>query len=150
MEKRVPALLAVLLILGAASIVAAPAARQADQPSVAANLAEEPAYVVDRAIMRDAQSGVWRKPTAEETVELVRTLKQLTRRSLEAAQVTTAADGTQKADLAGGFNQVILARPTAEGGTQILCVSTFDEAAEFLGLRVVPKEIQPKREGAQQ
>lgn len=139
---RVPIAVTMMLILPLISLSALAATKnESPRAEAAAPIADPaasrddgPAYIAERAIVRDVSTGALRKPTREETAELVRSLKELTRRPSN-LQVTTAADGTEKLDLNGGYKMVIIARPTPEGGTETLCVSTFDEAASFLGLR---------------
>ena len=99
-------------------------------------------YVADRAIFRDATSGALRKPNAKETLELVRTLKTLTKRG--ELKATTNSDGTGVVELDGQYQMVVVARATDEGSYETLCVSSFEEAAEFLGLKrsVAPIERQ--------
>lgn len=96
---------------------------------------EATVYVADRAIVRDEKTGALRKPSRQEIAELVRSLKVLTRRSSENLKVKAASDGMTAVDLDGRFAMVFLARPMEEGGFETLCVSTFEEAAAFLGLR---------------
>jgi len=91
-------------------------------------------YVATRQITIDAQTGVLRLPTPQETQELVNTLVELTNRSTEGLQVSTLANGTKAVNIDGRFQSVMLARPNEDGTSEVRCVTTFEEAAEFLGL----------------
>jgi hypothetical protein len=99
--------------------------------SVATDSVVRERWVGTRAILRDTATGKLRKPTAREASELASTIKKLTARPV--AVVTEAASprgGVWQAAPA----QVVVARASADGGTETLCVQTFEEAADFLGL----------------
>jgi hypothetical protein len=106
---------------------------------------EGTAYTAERAIVRDEKTGSLRKPTPQETADLVVSLKKMTNRSGEGLKVTTTANGGAMVDLDGQFQMVVLARPNGEGGYETLCVSTFEEGAEFLGLRVEASPSAPAK-----
>ena len=91
-------------------------------------------YKATRDITIDKQSGQLRRPNAEETAELVRTLEELTQRPTTGLRSEALPAGGQAASLDGGFQGVILARPNADGSYETKCVFTFEEGAEFLGL----------------
>jgi hypothetical protein len=91
-------------------------------------------YVATREITIDKQTGKARKPTAGETQELVEQLRAMTSRSTEGLAAKTHADGTKQVTLEGRFGPVAIARPRADGSMEVKCVTTFDDAAEFLGL----------------
>lgn len=129
-------------------------AQRAESPNVEAARVARPdaapadeAYTAERAIVRDEKTGSLRKPTPQETADLVRSLKTMTKRSGEGLKVTSASNGGQMMDLDGQFQMVVLARPTAEGGTETLCVSTFEEGADFLGLRLEATPNAPAKPG---
>ena len=92
-------------------------------------------WVATKAILRDAKTGALRKPTEAETLELVRTLRELTARSTSAPRRVIAANGETQALADEGVAQVLIARATADGQNETLCVQTFEEAADFLGLQ---------------
>lgn len=94
-------------------------------------------WVATKAILRDAQTGQLRKPTAAETRELVATLRQLTARPTFAPRRVISADGKIGATAQAAAPQVLIARATSDGQNETLCVSTFAEAAAFLGLEKV-------------
>ena len=91
-------------------------------------------YKPTKEITVDKQTGTLRLPTAEETDQLVSQLAAMTNRSSEGLQATRAANGTLAVNLDDRFQSVMLARPNADGTTEVRCVTTFEEAAEFLGL----------------
>lgn len=91
-------------------------------------------YKATTAIVRDEATGTLRKPTPEETDVMVAQISSLTNRSSEGLPTTQSANGTVKMDLQGGFNGVVLGRATDDGGTEVRCIFTLDEATDFLGL----------------
>ena len=91
-------------------------------------------YVATRPITVDPQTGTLRLPTPQETQELVDSLVEMTNRSTDGLQVTTLANGTKSVDIDGRFQSVMLARPSEDGTWEMKCVTTFDEATEFLGI----------------
>jgi hypothetical protein len=91
-------------------------------------------YVATRPIKVDPQTGTLRLPTAEETQALVDALVEMTNRSADGLQPTTLANGTKAVNIDGRFQSVILARPDDDGGWEVRCVTTFEEATEFLGI----------------
>jgi len=110
----------------------------ASGPSLqASGAAQAPAakkYVATRAITVDKATGELRKPTEEETQALVATLRALIKPAPEAGDQTTLASGAIAMKLDGQAAPVMLARPNADGTTEVLCVTSFEEAAAFLGL----------------
>ncbi len=90
-------------------------------------------YVGTREIIVDAQSGQLRRPTAEETQQLVDNLVTLVNQSTENLNPVPATSAVGL-DLDGRFASVALARPNPDGTTEVRCVTTFEEGAEFLGL----------------
>jgi len=91
-------------------------------------------YVATRPIKVDQQTGTLRLPTPQETQELVDSLVEMTNRSTDGLQITTLANGTKSVDIDGRFQSVMLARPSEDGTWEMKCVTTFDEATEFLGI----------------
>lgn len=91
-------------------------------------------YKATRAIILDQATGTLRKPTPEETDTMVRQISSLTNRSTRGLTVTRSANGTEMVDLQGRFGGVVLGRATADGGTEVRCVFTLEEATDFLGL----------------
>jgi hypothetical protein len=90
-------------------------------------------YIATRDITIDKQTGQLRRPTAEETEALVGQLTAMTNQSTEGLQETSLTNGV-RLDLQDRFQSIILARPNADGTSELRCVTTFEEAAEFLGL----------------
>ena len=79
-------------------------------------------------------SGDVRVPTAEEATDLAATLKGMLDRSGAGTRPTTRPDGALQVTLESQFGSVVLARPTADGGLESRCVTSFAEATAFLGL----------------
>lgn len=96
--------------------------------------AQKKKFVATREIVRDKVTGQLRKPTAEETEAMVDQLKTLTNRSSEGLTSTQHPNGMVSMSLEGRFGGVVLGRDTADGGTEVRCVFTMEEAADFLGL----------------
>ncbi len=96
--------------------------------------AQKKKYVATKEIIRDQTSGRLRKPTTEETDEMVDQLKTLTNRSSEGLTATQHPNGMISVNLEGRFGGVVLGRANADGTTEVRCVFTMEEAAEFLGL----------------
>ena len=145
MSKRFPALLVVFL-MSAVSLFAADDKTQEKVSSEPQASVDNSSYTAELAIIRDTKTGQLRKPDAKETAEMVATLKKLTRRP--ELTVTTSSSGTGTVELGEEYSNVILARAKEGGGYETLCVSSFDEGAQFLGLRRVDAPKDGK--GAQQ
>jgi hypothetical protein len=94
-------------------------------------------YRATKETILDQSTGKLRKPTAAETDSIVAQISSLTNRSTEGLPTTTSANGTTMMDLQGGFNGVMLGRATADGGTEMRCIFTLEEALDFLGLEEV-------------
>jgi hypothetical protein len=94
-------------------------------------------YVATRAIIFDQASGQLRKPTVEETQALVSKVSAITNRSSEGLRVTSYPNGMKVMDSEGRFGSVVLGRANADGTTEVRCVFSMEEAAEFLGLEEV-------------
>jgi hypothetical protein len=109
-------------------------------PTASAQQGRSKKYVATRAITVDRQSGQLRLPTAEETQELVDRLVAMTDRSTDGLQTTALANGTTRVDLQGRFASVMLARPNPDGTSEVRCVNSFAEAADFLGLVEDPSQ----------
>lgn len=92
-------------------------------------------WVGTKAIIRDAKTGKVRKPTEAETRELVRSIRELTARPGAGPRRVVSADGQVQSTADVGVPQVVVARATADGQNETLCISTFEEAADFLGLQ---------------
>jgi hypothetical protein len=109
-------------------------------PAASAQQGRAKKYVATREITVDRQSGQLRLPTAEETQELVDRLVAMTDRSTDGLEATTLANGTTRVDLQGRFASVMLARPNPDGTSEVRCVNSFAEAADFLGLVEEPSQ----------
>lgn len=137
-KRRLFVILATVVLALGLGVVLTQASRQGQgrlkTPKAAPRPANTKTYVATREITVDKQTGQARKPTAEETKQLVDELLVMTNRSTEGLTAKTLADGTKQVTLEGRFGTITLARPRADGSMEIKCVSTFDDAAEFLGL----------------
>ena len=118
---------------GPRAVQTAPAAKTADVPA-------GETWIATKAILRDAKTGQLRKPTAAETRELVRTLRELTARPTDGPRRIISPNGKASAEMSAASPQVLVARATAEGQNETLCVQTFEEAANFLGLELAGGE----------
>jgi hypothetical protein len=96
----------------------------------ATEMASREKWVGTRAILRDAKTNKLRKPTESEVKELVKTIKQLAARPSIRTESTSTQGGVSEAAPV----QIVVARATEDGGMETLCVGSFEEAAEFLGL----------------
>ena len=91
-------------------------------------------YRATKETILDQSTGKLRKPTPAETESIVAQISSLTNRSAEGLPTRSLANGTKMMDLQGGSNGVMLGRATANGGTEMRCVFTLEEALDFLGL----------------
>jgi hypothetical protein len=91
-------------------------------------------YVPTRDITLDQQTGQARKPTAEETQQLVASLSTMLSPSTDGLQAKTLSDGTRQVTLEGRFAPVAIARAKEDGTMEVRCVTSFEEAIDFLGL----------------
>jgi hypothetical protein len=91
-------------------------------------------YKATRPIVVDQQTGQLRMPTKQEMAETMETLATLAKRPSKGLKQKSVASGGVAVDLDGGFGGVMLARPNADGTWETLCVFTFEEGVEFLGL----------------
>jgi len=123
-----------VMVMGAGTLVFTQA-RQQTPPVRNYNAAPRAGkkYVATRAIIFDKAAGTLRLPTAAETQALADQISTLTNRSSESLTVSRSANG-YKMSLEGRFGTVVLGRALADGTTEVRCVSTLDEAVEFLGL----------------
>ena len=65
---------------------------------------------------------------------MVAQISALANRSTDGLATKSSANGTQMMDLQGRMGSVVLGRATADGGTEVRCVFTLEEATDFLGL----------------
>ena len=91
-------------------------------------------YMATQEIILDQSTGRVRKPTVEETQAIVDQVTAFTNRSSEGLTAVTLPSGAQAVDLEGRFSGVTLGRANADGTTEIRCVTSMEEAANFLGL----------------
>ncbi|HYI09818.1 MAG TPA: hypothetical protein VEK57_12210 [Thermoanaerobaculia bacterium] len=119
----------------AAKAIAAEAARTAAAPAPTV-LARE-SWTGTRAIIFDQATKTVRKPNATEVAQMVSHLRQMTNRPERTKKSVQAnrTSGTRQGSIEGDQANVIVARANADGSYETLCVHTFEEAAEFLGLK---------------
>ena len=127
MKKRV--LPMIVMFLGVATFVFS----QSAQPKEA-TAKNGKKYVAAKEIIFDQATKKLRKPTTEETQALVDQIGSLTNRSTEGLTVTEHPSGMKSMSLDGRFSGVVLGRALEDGTTEVRCVTTFEEGAEFLGL----------------
>ncbi|HET6893439.1 MAG TPA: hypothetical protein VFH31_20240 [Pyrinomonadaceae bacterium] len=97
-------------------------------------------YVATQEIILDQATGRLRKPTVEETQAIVDQVSAFTNRSSEGLSAVSLPNGSVKVDLEGRFSGVTLGRANADGSTEIRCVMTMEEAADFLGFVEVAQD----------
>ena len=91
-------------------------------------------YKATRPIVVDPNTGERRMPSNKEINDLVDSLQVLTKRPAGGLKSASLQNDATAIDLDGGFNGVMLARPTAAGTFETRCVFTFEEGIEFMGL----------------
>lgn len=92
-------------------------------------------WIGARAIIFDGATKKLRRPTADETADMVRTLRILTARPA-AIPGSVRANGSRQGAVEGRFSNVVIARATEDGAMETICVESFDEAVQFLGLEL--------------
>lgn len=134
---RLVAILATITLMLGLGVVFTQASRQGGgriKTPKAAPQSGGKTYVATREITVDKATGQVRKPSAQETQELVATLSTMLSRSTEGLESKTLPDGTRQVTIAGRFAPVAISRPRADGSMEVKCVESMEEAAEFLGL----------------
>ena len=129
---------AIVMVIGVGTMVFSQSQAEQKKQVPAASFNPAPArngkkYVATKEIIFDQASKTLRLPTADETQALVDQISGLTNRSTEGLSVTPLANGV-KMSLEGRFANVVLGRARADGSIEIQCVTTLQEAIEFLGL----------------
>ena len=94
-------------------------------------------YKATQPIFTDKQTGQLRMPTEQETQELVDLLGAKLNTSTQGLQSKQLANGAHVLELEGRFGSLALTRTDADGSTESRCVSSFAEAAAFLGLEEI-------------
>jgi hypothetical protein len=136
---RIIALLAMaVLVIGLGTIVFSQPSqdknKRAKTPKAAPSKTDGKNYVATKEIIFDQASGKLRKPTTEETQQLVAQVSSLTNRTTDGLTGKQLSNGTKQISLEGRFGGVVLGRANADGSTEIKCVTTMEEAVAFLGL----------------
>ena len=91
-------------------------------------------YKATKEIVRDEATGALRMPTESETEVMVAQISQLTNRSADGLTQIPSAQGGTLMNLEGRSQGVVLGRANPDGTTEVRCVFSIEEAAEFLGL----------------
>ena len=91
-------------------------------------------YIATRDITVDKQTGKIRKPTDQELTDLVSSLNEMLAQPTGDLPTRTLPNGGQVIELDGAYAPVAIARPRADGSMEVKCVTSMEEAAEFLGL----------------
>jgi hypothetical protein len=125
-----------VMVMGVGTLVFSQTGQQKAPPARNYNAALKAGkkYVATREIIFDKASGTLRLPTAEETQALADQISTLTNRSTDALTTRTSPSGARMMGLEGRFGGVVLGRALADGTTEVRCVTTLEEAVEFLGL----------------
>lgn len=124
------------MVVGVGSLAFSQPAQQKTPPVRNYDAAPKSAkkYVATKEIIFDKASGKLRLPTTEETQALADEISTLTNRSAETLTVSQSSSGARMMSLEGRFGGVVLGRALADGTTEVRCVTTMEEAVEFLGL----------------
>ena len=117
----------------AQKVLAAQAARE--EASSRSIMLRSESWTGTRAIIWDEASKTLRRPTAAEVAQMVRSLRVMTSKPVRTITPVTTSNGTRQGSIEGEHANVVIARATEGGGYETLCVQTFEEAAEFLGLK---------------
>jgi cytoskeletal protein RodZ len=102
--------------------------------SQASTQRQQKRYIATREVIADETTGQRRKPTAEEIETIVAQVTALTNRSTEGLTPTSRPDGSTMVNLENRFSNVTLGRVNEDGTIEVRCVTSMEEAAEFLGL----------------
>ena len=134
---RFAAISAVVFAVAGITTVVLSQDKKSDSEATRQESSKAKKYVATKEIIFDQATGKLRKPTDEETKALVERVSVLTNRSSEGLTINTQPNGMKLVELEGRFNGVVLGRAKADGTTEVRCVFTMEEAAEFLGLEEV-------------
>jgi len=91
-------------------------------------------YKATKEVIRDQATGDLRKPTEAETDAMVAQISQLTNRSADGLTQMPSTKGGTVMNLEGRSQGVVLGRANPDGTTEVRCVFSVEEAAEFMGL----------------
>lgn len=126
---------AVILAVVVGSLVSSPTAEAQQESSRQPQAADDTTVeFANQKITIDAQTGRLRKPTVEEARAIVEAVTHLTDRSSEGLRVKKGPNGSRLVDLQGRFQSVVLAKPNPDGTNEVRCVTSLEEASDFLGL----------------
>jgi len=124
-----------LLVAVSASAYAGEAAAASARPNHFQSAKGSVVYVPTRATVVDPSTHALRKLTAAEVDAVMVTLKPLASTPHPRAEAKT--NGAHSLVLGDNVGTVVLARPNADGTFETRCVTRFEEAVQFLGLKAV-------------
>jgi hypothetical protein len=136
-------LLAVALLAGTAQAevkwVTSPRAEKVNQAAAkraaaAPSVMKQELWKGSKAIIFDQETKQLRKPTMAEVAQMVRHLRQMTSKPVQAIAGRVQSNGVRQGSLEGEQANVVVARAKEDGQYETLCVQTFEEAADYLGL----------------
>jgi len=90
------------------------------------------AKITGKKIRMDKATGTVRAITADEARELIDGIIAATDRTGVGLEPTAGPGGAQMIDIEGHFGHVVISRYNPDGSISLRCVSTADEAADFL------------------
>jgi hypothetical protein len=96
----------------------------------------------------DPQTGKLRPPTPEEARQLGMALKNYLNRSSQGLTVKTHPNGAQSVDLQGRFQSVSLAKINPDGSASEKCVTSMQEAEQFLNSSPGKKKVTSRAPAA--
>ena len=89
----------------------------------------------------DPQTGKLRPPTPEEARQLAMALRNYLNRSSQGLTVKTHLNGAQSVDLQGRFQSVSLAKINPDGSASEKCVTSMQQAEQFLNSSAGKKKV---------
>lgn len=144
-KRRFRTLVAILAVPASLALAGAVLSMRANE-----EVGPQPPHIVDRSVVDqplvnlaarnarvDGQDSQIRPLTQEEAQQLADGIRDLLNRSQEGLKSVEHANGAVSMDLEGRFQNVALAKKTADGGVAVACVDNVESAAAFL-------EIQPQ------
>lgn len=128
---RIAVVMACAVALAVVATAAEPKAPGAQPPGTPQATAQAAPRVV---IVRDAQTGMLRPATAQETQTMAAEIDRLLVRGPATPKQSTLADGTVSTVYTGNFDFGVVARKNADGTLEIGCFDEPAPAKAFLGL----------------
>ncbi len=134
-RKVVQVIRAILLggVLAAAAVaVSSPAALAQGTQTGPRSREDLVAKITGKKIRMDKTTGTVRAITADEARELIDGIIAATDRTGAGLEPVVGPDGVQMIDFEGHFGHVVVSRYNPDGSIALRCVSTAEEAADFL------------------